>query len=77
MTEAGIPECEIHAEVDVIAVEPSDWWRIVMGTGLRRTAAALDPDGAERVRRRCEWFMREHAVSQVELSSHHVIAVRP
>ena len=77
MTEAGVPASEIHSEVDVIPVEPGDWWRIVLGTGLRRTATALDPDEAERVRGRCERFMREHDVRQVELASHYVSAVRP
>lgn len=77
MADAGVPASEIQSEVDVIAVESSDWWRIVLGTGLRRTATALDPDEAERVRRRCERFMREHDVGQVELSSHYIIAVRP
>jgi hypothetical protein len=77
MTDAGVPASEIQSEVDVIAVESSDWWRIVLGTGLRRTAMALDPDEAERVRGRCERFMRENDVRQVELSSHYIIAVRP
>ncbi len=77
MTDAGVPASEIHSEVDVIPVESSDWWRIVLGTGLRRTAMALDPDEAERVRERCERFMREHDVRQVELASHYIIAVTP
>ena len=77
MTEAGVPACEIHSEVDAIPVEPGDWWRIVLGTGLRRTATALDPNEAERVRGRCERFMRDHDVRQVELSSHYIIAIRP
>jgi SAM-dependent methyltransferase len=77
LTEAGIPAFEIHSEVDILPVEPSDWWRIVLGTGLRRTAAALDPEAAQRVRGRCERFMREHDINQVELASHHIIAVRP
>lgn len=77
MTEAGVPTCEIHSEVDVLPVESGDWWRIVLGTGLRRTAMALDPDEAERVRGRCERFMRDHDVGQVELASHCIIAIRP
>ena len=77
MTDAGVPASEIQSEVDVIAVESSDWWRIVLGTGLRRTAMALDNDEAERVRGRCERFMRENDVRQGELSSHYIIAVRP
>ena len=76
VTDAGVPGCEIHSEVDVIPVEPGDWWRIVMGTGLRRTATALDPAESERVRERCERFMREHDVLQVKLASHHIIAIR-
>ena len=77
MTDAEVPAYEIHSEVDVLTVEPSDWWRIVMGTGLRRTAMALDPNEAQGVRERCERFMREHEVRQVDLSSHYMIAARP
>lgn len=76
MSDAGVPAFEIISEVDVIPVEPVDWWRIVLGTGLRRTAMALDPDEAERVRGYCERFMREHDVRQVALASHYVSAVR-
>ena len=76
MTEAGVPACEIHSEVDVIPVEPGDWWRIVMGTGLRRPATALDPNEAERVRGRCERFIRDHDVRQVELASHYITTIR-
>jgi SAM-dependent methyltransferase len=76
MTDAGIAAFEIHSEVDVLPVEYGDWWRIVLGTGLRRTVMALDPDEAERVRGRCERFMRENDVRQVELASHYIIAVR-
>lgn len=76
MTKPGVGACEIHSEVDTIPVEPDDWWRIVMGTGLRSKATALDPDVAERLRRRCEQFMRENDVRQVELASRHIIAVK-
>jgi hypothetical protein len=38
---------------------------------------ALHPDEAARVRVRCEQFMQEHDVGQVELASHCIIAVRP
>jgi SAM-dependent methyltransferase len=77
MAEAGVPASEIHSEVDVIPVKSGDWWRIVLGTGLRRTAMALDPDEAERVRGRCERFMQDHDVRQVELASHYISAVKP
>jgi len=76
MTNAGVAEYQLHSKVDTIPVEPSDWWRIVLGTGLRRTVMALDSDEAERVRGRCERFMQEHEVHQLELTSHHIITVR-
>ena len=76
MTNAGVDAYEIHSEVDTIPVEPDDWWRIVLGTGLRSTAMALGADETERVRRRCEHFMRENDVRQVELASRHIVAVR-
>jgi 2-polyprenyl-3-methyl-5-hydroxy-6-metoxy-1,4-benzoquinol methylase len=76
MAEAGVPASEIQSEVDIIPIQSSDWWSIVQGTGLRRTAMALNPDQAERVSRRCEQFIQENDVRQVELASHHIIAVK-
>ena len=49
----------------------------MLGTGLRRTAMALDPDEAERVRGHCERFMEENDVRQGERAAHYIIAVRP
>lgn len=77
MSKAGVPTFEIHSQVDVIPIESSDWWRIVLGTGLRSTVMALNNDEAERVRGRCQQYMEEHEVRQVELASHHIIARKP
>ncbi|NNF08887.1 MAG: class I SAM-dependent methyltransferase [Acidimicrobiia bacterium] len=76
MAEGGVPDVEIHSDVDVIPVQPDDWWRIVMGTGLRRTASALEEAEAAGVRRRCEDFMRQQAIREVTLTSHGVVATR-
>jgi len=53
-----------------------DWWRIVMGSGLRRTAVGLGADAAE-VRARCDRFADENGVDEVVLQAHYALARRP
>jgi hypothetical protein len=53
-----------------------DWWRIVMGSGLRRTAVALGDDAAQ-VRARCDRFADESGVDEVVLQAHYALARRP
>jgi hypothetical protein len=50
-----------------------DWWRIVMGSGLRPTAVKLGDDAAE-VRARCDRFAEEHRVDEVVLQAHYALA---
>jgi SAM-dependent methyltransferase len=52
-----------------------DWWRIVMGSGLRRTAVALGDDAAE-VRARCDRFAEDNGVREVVLQAHYALARR-
>jgi SAM-dependent methyltransferase len=44
---------------------PGDWWRIVMGSGFRRTVMALDPSTADEVRRRCHAYIVEKGVAEI------------
>ena len=53
---------------------PGDWWRIVMGSGLRRTIMSLAPEEAAEVRARCDRFVEEHPVREVVLRGHYAVA---
>jgi ubiquinone/menaquinone biosynthesis C-methylase UbiE len=53
---------------------PGDWWRIVMGSGLRRTVMSLSPDEVDEVRARCDRFVREQRVDEVVLQGHYAVA---
>lgn len=70
---AGVP-VEIETEDEPLPFRGGDdWWRIVLGSGLRRTAVALGDDAAE-VRARCDRFAVEHGVEQVVLQAHYALA---
>jgi hypothetical protein len=51
-----------------------DWWRIVMGSGLRRTVMSLRRQEAAEVRARCNRFVEEHRVHEVVLQGHYALA---
>jgi hypothetical protein len=73
---AGVP-VEIETEDEPLPFRGGDdWWRIVMGPGLRRTAVALGDDVAE-VRARCDRFAEERRVDEVVLQAHYALARRP
>jgi ubiquinone/menaquinone biosynthesis C-methylase UbiE len=55
---------------------PDDWWRIVMGSGLRRTVTEIGDEAAARVRRRCDEFVEDNAVTEVVSLSRYAVARR-
>jgi ubiquinone/menaquinone biosynthesis C-methylase UbiE len=72
---AGLSGFTLHGDVDTLTLGgPDDWWRIVMGSGLRRTAEALGDETAIKVRVRCGAAMQEQHIRTVELSSQHLLA---
>jgi ubiquinone/menaquinone biosynthesis C-methylase UbiE len=76
--DAGIPGFSLREDVDTLTLEnPDDWWRIVIGSGLRRTAEALGDDTAAKVRARCGQVMQERGIRDVELTSQYLLATRP
>jgi ubiquinone/menaquinone biosynthesis C-methylase UbiE len=75
--EAGLEAVAIETEVHRQPLRaPTDWWRIVLGTGLRRTVTQLDSDSAVRVRDACLDFIQEHHVTELMLGAHYAIAMR-
>jgi SAM-dependent methyltransferase len=65
--DAGIPDVVVEHEISTLSfTSPEDWWRIVMGTGIRRLAMDLSAEALERVRAANTRWMADHHVSSVE-----------
>jgi len=76
--EAGLFGFTLREDTDTLTLDgPDDWWRIVMGSGLRRSVEALGEEAAAKVRARCGEAMQERGVHEVELSSQHLLATHP
>lgn len=51
LAEAGVPDADVRLERNELTLKtPDDWWRMVMGTGLRRFTLDLGDDGAAQLR---------------------------
>jgi ubiquinone/menaquinone biosynthesis C-methylase UbiE len=75
--EAGIDDVAIDTHDDRLPLRSGDdWWRIVMGSGFRRTVAALDEPVADEVRRRCGAYIAGHGVDEIVNRSHYAMARR-
>jgi AraC-like DNA-binding protein/ubiquinone/menaquinone biosynthesis C-methylase UbiE len=75
---AGFDEVTIETEDDVLPLpSPDDWWRIVMGSGLRRTVTSMERAKADEVHRRCNAYIREHAVTEVVTRTRYAVASSP
>jgi SAM-dependent methyltransferase len=63
---AGASAVEVHRERRTAALAtPEDWWRCVMGSGLRSDVERIGPDAAERVRRADLAHIRSRGVREV------------
>jgi ubiquinone/menaquinone biosynthesis C-methylase UbiE len=73
--DAGLEAVTIASEVHRLPLRtPNDWWRIVLGTGLRRTVTQLDSEAAARVRDACLAFIQENHVTELILAAHYATA---
>lgn len=76
--EAGLPGVRIETDDATMTLSsPEEWWRIVMGSGLRRTVAAIGPEKAAEVRAFCDAYMTDHDIRDVVLRSRYALAERP
>ena len=77
LLDAGIAGVEVTSAADRLPLPSADdWWRIVLGTGLRRTLMSLEPGEADAVRERCDRYVRDHGVREVVLGTHTASAGR-
>lgn len=75
--DAGVGGVTIETDDDTLPLPSADdWWRIVMGSGLRRTVAALGDDRAAQVRARCDAYIEDHGVDEVVTRSRYAVVVR-
>jgi len=74
---AGIADVSIETDDDRVPLRSADdWWRIVMGSGFRRTVAALDESTADEVRRRCTTYIDQHGIDAIVNRSHYAVCRR-
>lgn len=71
LTSAGVVDVSVSHEVSELTLRsPDDWWRIAMGTGIRRLAMDLDADALERVRQYNLSWIREHELTHARVRRH-------
>ncbi|HEX2699844.1 MAG TPA: methyltransferase domain-containing protein [Acidimicrobiales bacterium] len=75
--DAGVGAVSIETDDDAVPMRSAgDWWRIVMGSGLRRAVGQLGPERAAEVRARCERYVEQHRVDRLLNRSRYAIVVR-
>ena len=75
--DAGIPGVRIDTDDDRMPLPSADdWWRIVMGSGLRRTVTAIGEEAAAEVRARCDAYVAAEGVNEVVSRTRYAIAAR-
>lgn len=68
LSAAGVSDVSVTHEVSKLELSsPEDWWRIAMGTGIRRLAMEFDDDALARIREHNLAWIRDHQLSSVEL----------
>jgi SAM-dependent methyltransferase len=75
--EAGIAGGDVREESEPAPLaRPEDWWRIVMGSALRRWITEIGPAAAARVRDHNLGWIRANGVDEVEISVIYARATR-
>lgn len=75
--DAGL-EATIETEDDTFPLPAAeDWWRIVMGSALRRTVTELGQERAAAVRARCDRYLHDEGVAAVHTRSRYAIVTSP
>ena len=76
-TAAGLADVSIEERVDDLPLASAeDWWRIVMGSGLRATVGRLHPDAVDHIRARCSEAITSLQIRTLTTTSRYGIAAR-
>lgn len=68
LSEAGADRIEFVEEENPAPLhQPEDWWRMVLGSGLRRYVMELGPEAAESVRQRHMALIQDEGIASVDL----------
>jgi ubiquinone/menaquinone biosynthesis C-methylase UbiE len=74
--DAGLATVTIETRSDDLPLASAeDWWRIVMGSGLRATVGLLEPDAVDHVRARCDDAIRREQIAKLTTTTRYAIAV--
>lgn len=74
---AGLDGASISERVDDLPLASADdWWRIVMGSGLRSTVGQLAADAAQEVRARCAAEITRRRITELTTISRYGVATR-
>jgi ubiquinone/menaquinone biosynthesis C-methylase UbiE len=77
LTDAGVNDPDVVPESGTQPLpSPDDWWVIALGSGLRGTIDALDPDAQEYVRQLNIEYARDAGVREVETNVVYAVAHR-
>ena len=77
-TDAGIPRTEVTPESGSQQLKsPTDWWSIVLGSGLRGEVEAMGPEAAARVRSHNIFWARQHSISAIETNVIYAASLKP
>jgi ubiquinone/menaquinone biosynthesis C-methylase UbiE len=72
---AGLHDVIVDERVDHLPLaSPDDWWRIVLGSGLRSTIAQLDASASDEVHARCTAAIAREHVDSLTTTSRYVVA---
>lgn len=75
--DAGIADVVVEEYEDTLPLPSADdWWRIVMGSGFRRTIGLLDAEQVAEVRGRCAAAIARQEIGQVVSRTRTALAVR-
>lgn len=72
---AGLTDVTIDTEDDRLPMpSPDDWWRVVMGSGFRRTVVALDAPTAAELRQRCDAYFVDNGIEEILIRARYAVA---
>jgi ubiquinone/menaquinone biosynthesis C-methylase UbiE len=75
LAEAGATQIEVVARADMHELStPEDWWKMIMGGGIRGTIEQLDLAAKERVRQANLQFLQDNAVHALDVTVLYAVA---